>query len=50
MTPHEDEEPDAREATTLHRDRQSNRRVLAVVGLVTLVVIAWNLYVQVIAR
>jgi hypothetical protein len=45
-----EEEHEAREAAALRRNRQANRRVLVVVGLVTLAVIGWNLYVQLVAR
>jgi len=38
------------EAAALRRNRQSNRRVLIIVGLMTLVVIGWNLYAQLVPR
>ena len=34
------------EAAALRRNRQSNRRVLIIIGLMTLLVIGWNLYAQ----
>ena len=44
------EQEEATEAAADRRDRQSNRRMLVIVGLVTLAVIGWNLYVQLVGR